>query len=124
MRHFVRIVNRGTYTNPTKAQMYVNRELAVAVAHDESGRIIAIQMLEAAELAVLRSLIVRENRVENHDDGVARRWVKRESGEKRIPVLQLRPVAEVGTGSGVEHRRDNLIRPQHRIGSVQHIALT
>lgn len=84
-QHFVRIVNRGTYTNPRKAQKYVDRELAVPVEHDERGRIIAIQMLEAAELAVLRSLIVKENRVSNHDDGIQRRWTNCISGRAAAP---------------------------------------
>lgn len=117
MRHFVKIVNRGTYTNAKKAQAYVERELAVPIEHDERGRLLAIQMLEAAELAILRSLIVRENRVENHDDGIPRRWVNRESGlrnGKRIPVLQLRPIREVGLGASVEHRADRLMRRQTR----------
>lgn len=86
MRHFVKIVNRGTYTNANKAQFYVERELAVPVEHDEHGRLTAIQMLEAAELALLRSLIKKENRVSNQDDGISRRWVNRESGRTQAPA--------------------------------------
>lgn len=46
-----------------------------------------------------------------YDDGTARRWVRRDSGD--IPVLQLRPVKQVGTAKGVEHKRDELTRRQY-----------
>lgn len=54
-----------------------------------------------------------------YDDGTPRRWLKR--GSQRMPVLQLRPVFEVGTVKSVEHRPDNLRRRQSRRGIVRHI---
>jgi hypothetical protein len=84
MRHFVKISNRGTYTNAKKAQWYVDRELAMPSGYDERGRLIEIQMLDAAELAVIQSAMVREKRVENDDDGIERRYVSEASGSGHI----------------------------------------
>lgn len=47
-----------------------------------------------------------------YDDGVSRRWVKRSSGGQ--PVLQLRPVKDVGVSNGVYHAHDDLIRRQYK----------
>lgn len=44
------------------------------------------------------------------DDGVQRRYQKCYSGG--IPVKQLKPVKQVGTGSFVSKRRDKLVRRQ------------
>jgi len=46
-----------------------------------------------------------------YDDGTLRRWVKRDS--RVMPVMQLRPVLEVGTAKGVERQRDDLTRRQY-----------
>lgn len=44
------------------------------------------------------------------DDGVPRRWAIADSGG--IGVLQLRPISEVGTGTHVSHKSDDLLRRQ------------
>lgn len=43
-----------------------------------------------------------------YDDGILRRWVNSET------VMQLKPVKIVGTQKGVQHKRDDLIRPQYK----------
>ena len=57
MKQFVTIVNRGSYTNPRKALKYVSRGLAAVVACTDNGQITQIRMLEAAELAMTRSIL-------------------------------------------------------------------
>lgn len=70
------------------------------------------------------------------DDGTARRWTRTESGSPDLPaeaalngklidgrlivtspgglpVLQLKPMKDVGTGRSVEHPRDELTRRQY-----------
>lgn len=79
-QHFVKIVNRGTYTNVRKAQRYVERGLAEVFVVGLNRLPIQIRMLEAAELVLLKSHIRRVNRDENIDDGIERRWVNKASG--------------------------------------------
>lgn len=117
-QQFVKIVNRGTYTNPAKAQHYVRRGLAIELlVHRRTRQPLEIVMLDDAALACLRSPASRACREANHDDGIPRRFVSRPSAG--IPVKQLLPTAEVGTGARVTKRRDMLMRPQHRIGEVR-----
>lgn len=62
MKINVKIVNRGTYTSPKRAEGFVLRGFARIVALTDTGRITEIQMLEPAELESIRSRIVRERR--------------------------------------------------------------
>lgn len=105
-RHFVKIVNRGTYTSPKKASDYVRRQLAEEFFVSLTGQVLEIRMLEAAELAILRSYIASAKA--NFDDGTPRRWATKLSGG--IGVKQLLPIGEVGVGMRVTHRTDKLIR--------------
>jgi hypothetical protein len=56
-QHFVKIINRNTYTNQYKAALYVGRGLAEVVTEGLDGAPTEIRMLEAAELSLLRTAI-------------------------------------------------------------------
>lgn len=90
-QHFVRIVNRGTYTNARKAFNYVERGIAEVFLVSLSRQILEIRMLESAELLMLRSEMSRSRRDENVDDGIDRRWVSSPSGKSG----NLRPAVAV-----------------------------
>lgn len=55
MRQFVKIVNRGSYTNSEKAMRYVERGFAAVVSASDTGIVREIRMLEESELAIVRS---------------------------------------------------------------------
>jgi hypothetical protein len=109
-RHFVKIVNRGTYTSPKKAGEYVRRKLAEEFFVGLSGHVLEIRMLESAELALYRSQIASTRQKAESDDGIPRRWVTTCSSE--TIVRQLLPISKVGTRKGVTRRIDNLLRRQ------------
>ena len=85
MQHFVRIINRGTYTKPRKALKYVSRGLAAVVDCTPAGIITEIRMLESAELSMARSIAKRE-RITDPVTGKFE-WSVRDSG---APTLMKR----------------------------------
>src|SRR5215471_3043312 len=105
-RHIVKIVNRGTYTSPKKARTYLRRQVAEEFFVSLTGQVLEIRMLEAAELAILRSYMASAKLTV--DDGTLRRWATKRCGG--FDVKQLLPIGEVGTGMRVTHRTDRLMR--------------
>lgn len=82
-KHFVKIANRGSYTNHERALHYVMRRLAVvSLACAATQRILEIRMLEESELAVERQRL----RVVAEDLTVAGSfaWHVGDSGGSRI----------------------------------------
>jgi hypothetical protein len=91
-QHFVRIVNRpGKYTNMKRADYYVRRGLARVTYMSLSRRIIEIAMLDAAELAVVRSQLTQERREKEPKYA----WYVGESGGSKL----MRDYEGIGGGT-------------------------
>lgn len=85
MQRFVQITNRKdgkAYTSQKRALLFVSRGMAAVVTATDTGQITHIRMLEAAELAVTKTLM-RSTRVTDPVTGKFE-WFVGDSGGSRL----------------------------------------
>lgn len=112
-QYFVKIVNRdGKYTNERKAHLYVARGFAAIVKATESGRLLEIRMLEAAEIALVQSGLKSSRRAIDNIEGVFEPFVGDSGGS------QLMKHYEGTTGGHRVWQLDHKIPKEQDAGSA------